>query len=185
MANNSLGKIKTGFEWIEHGYFLVQLLAALGLGRALNGLISTYLSIPVIWRDPIWLLSSAALLFVFIRLGKWVGGASKIRTPPTPIARTRVSEKWLYTPLKQIYRTNFHDQEVRLDGYIFIDCTFGKGVILVFSGLAPFKIEPFTRTGEFKWAFRTDNLAIQHLLRFLQDSGKIVGQIQNDPPPIA
>jgi hypothetical protein len=45
-----------------------------------------------------------------------------------PIAHTAASRAWLYTPLTDVYRRHFKDEEVILDGFNFIDCTLGKNV---------------------------------------------------------
>jgi hypothetical protein len=175
-------KAKSGLDWAQRSYFIVQVFLALGLGHLLNDYLVRHSALIATWKVPIWLISSALLLALFTWL--WDRFGTPTKTPPTPIARTSVSQKWLYTPLKQVYRTNFHDQEINLDGHIFIDCTFGGNLTLVFNGIAPFKIEPFERTKDFTFKFKTDNLAIQHFLRFQHDAGKIVGEIANVPPAI-
>ncbi len=160
MTESFVEKTKATFEWAEHIHFLVILLVAIGAKNLLSYLFTRYSTLPSDLRGAVcWLLAALLLLFLSLIMHA-VAETRANKTPPTPIARTKVSERWLYTPLKQIYRTNFQDQDVRLDGYVFIDCTFGSGVKLFFSGTAPFRIEPFTRTPDFKWAFETDNLAI-------------------------
>ncbi|HWW97351.1 MAG TPA: hypothetical protein VNY74_06630 [Edaphobacter sp.] len=103
--------------------------------------------------------------------------------PPMPLARTTASQTWLYTPLKEIYRRDYHDEEVPLDGYNFIDCSFGKNVTFVFEGLAPFKMIDSKPTAEFVMSMKTGNLSIQHLLKFLRDTNSLGGQFMHHPPP--
>lgn len=101
-----------------------------------------------------------------------------------PIAHTEASKAWLYTPLTDVYRRHFHDEEIVVDGFDFIDCTFGKNVTLVYNGTAPFKMQNTQPIPGFTWKFRTDNLSIQHLLLALKDMKQIGGGFEHVPPPL-
>jgi hypothetical protein len=101
-----------------------------------------------------------------------------------PIAQTSASRAWLYTPLSEVYRRHFRDEEVVLDGVSFIDCTFGRNTTLVYNGTAPFKMLNTQPTPEFVWKFKTSNLSIQHLLKFLKDVNQIGGGFDHNPPPL-
>lgn len=107
----------------------------------------------------------------------------KLWPPQMPLARTDVSKEWLYTPLKEIYRRNYHDEDIVLDGHFLIDCTFGKNVVFVFDGKAPFKMMNSQPEAGFVMALKSDNLVIQHLLKFLQDTKSLGGQFIHHPPP--
>ena len=99
-----------------------------------------------------------------------------------PIAHTEASKTWLYTPLKEIYRRKYHDEEVLLDGVFLIDCTFGKNVVFVFNGTAPFKMMNSQPEAGFVMSIKSDNLIVQHLLKFLRDT-KSIGGVFVHPPP--
>jgi hypothetical protein len=101
-----------------------------------------------------------------------------------PIARTEASRAWLYTPLTEVYRRHFQNEEVALDGFNLIDCTFGSGVTLVYNGTAPFKMLNSQPVQGFVWKFRTDNLSIQHLLVVLKDMRQIGGGFEHNPSPL-
>lgn len=101
-----------------------------------------------------------------------------------PIAHTDASRAWLYTPLTEVYDRQFKDQDVLLDGFSFINCSFGKGSVLVYNGTAPFKMLNTQPTKEFVWKFKTDNVSIQHLLKFLADAKQIGGNFDHPAPPL-
>jgi hypothetical protein len=57
-------------DWVERGYFVVWLLGALGAGKIVNALLVTHTSLPHIWVTPIWLISSALVLAIIVRVAK-------------------------------------------------------------------------------------------------------------------
>jgi hypothetical protein len=74
-----------------------------------------------------WLISTPFLLPVAVITGILIhayldtqktpdpGGDSALAPPwppPMPLAHTEASKAWLYTPLKEIYRRQYHDEEV-------------------------------------------------------------------------
>jgi len=101
-----------------------------------------------------------------------------------PIAKTEASRAWIYTPLTEVYRRNFKNEEVVLDGFSFIDCTFGLNTTLVYNGTAPFKMLNTQPTPDFVWKFKTENVSFQHLLLALKDMHQINGGFENTPPPL-
>jgi hypothetical protein len=89
-----------------------------------------------------------------------------------PIADTPGGNQWAYMPLRTVYRKNFHDEQVILDGYDFVDCTFGDNVTLKYTGSAPFKMEQ-SHGDPSRTKFLTDNLVLGNALRQLSDLGFI------------
>jgi hypothetical protein len=67
-----LEKAKRGLDWLQHGYLLVQLGGAIGVGKALQAILVTYTHIPPIWVTPLWLLTSAAMLALLVAIGNYV-----------------------------------------------------------------------------------------------------------------
>jgi hypothetical protein len=102
--------------------------------------------------------------------------------PTIPMAATPASQKWLYTPLKEIYRRKFHNERVLLDGFHYIDCEFGAGVTFVYDGLKQFNLTNPKPLPDFTWAFQTGNVSIQRLIQFLQQTGMIGGALIHNPP---
>ncbi|HEY6767213.1 MAG TPA: hypothetical protein VI386_20825 [Candidatus Sulfotelmatobacter sp.] len=70
-------KIKSAFEWLEHGKTLVELVLALGGGATVRALLHQFTKIPGIWITPIWLLSSAVFLWLLL---KALGHASRTQS---------------------------------------------------------------------------------------------------------
>jgi hypothetical protein len=98
-----------------------------------------------------------------------------------PIADTPNGERWAYTPLKTVYRKNFHDEQVVLDGNDFVDCTFGNNVTLKYTGFTPFRMEQ-SQGDPSHTRFLTDNLVLGNALRQLSDLGFI--KTGNLLPPV-
>jgi hypothetical protein len=135
------------------------------------------------WTIHTWLtLALAVSLLVTLEAAYREIKSRELRA--IPIARTDASRAWLYTPLTEVYDRHFKEQDVVLDGFFFINCTFGKGVALVYNGTAPFKTLNTQPTKEFVWKFKTDNVSIQHLLKFLADVKQIGGGFDHPAPPL-
>ena len=64
-----LGKTKRALDWLQHGYLLVQIGGAVGVGKALQAVLVTYTHISPVWITPLWLLASAAILALLIYVG--------------------------------------------------------------------------------------------------------------------
>ncbi len=63
-------KVKRFAEWLEHGKTVVEIIAALGGGKVFVAVLTLFTKIPPIWMTPIWLLSSAAILWILLKLLK-------------------------------------------------------------------------------------------------------------------
>jgi hypothetical protein len=76
-------KTKYTLDWLQHGYLLVQILAAFGVGKAVNAILGSYTKIPSVWITPIWLLVSAATVALFVVIGnKLSRGAGQSSSAP-------------------------------------------------------------------------------------------------------
>jgi len=155
---------------IGAGQLLIAFLAILGFGRKL---------------PPSGLTLQMGIVFILIA-GGWVCSLyavySSLSRPVVPMAKTPASQKWLYTPLKEIYRRKFHNEKVQLDGFHYIDCEFGAGVTFVYDGLKQFTLTNAKPLPDYTWSFQTSNVSIQRLIQFLQQTGMIGGQLIHQPP---
>ena len=86
--------------------------------------------------------------------------------------------------MTSVYRRKFHNEQVQLDGFNFVDCEFGPGVAFVYSGLKHFAITNSQPTAGFTWHLETNNVSIQCLLRFFEQTRVIAGQLSIKPPPL-
>jgi len=60
-------KLKELAEWIGHGKTVVDIIIALGGGKGVQAALIQFTKIPPIWITPIWLFSSAVILWVLLR----------------------------------------------------------------------------------------------------------------------
>jgi|GEM_PF-5052667 len=70
MAEGFFGRIKGMVEWLEHGCFIVWVLLSLGAGKAVKAMLNVFTRIPPDWITPIWIFSSALVLWALLALGK-------------------------------------------------------------------------------------------------------------------
>ena len=143
-----------------------------------------------------WIVLAASVVIIVIQSfsGRWPFTAQTVEPAAKksnsseepnlvlPLARTPASRKWLYTPLENVYRRNYRNEEVMLDGHNFIDCEFDEGVTFVYNGTAPFKMLNPKPTAKFVMKIKTDNLIVQHLMSFLRETNIIGGEIEHQPP---
>jgi hypothetical protein len=131
-------------------------------------------------------LTLRAWIVLLLILGGWVFSLYAVylasNRPAIPMVGTPASRKWIYTPLKEIYRRKFHNEKVPLDGFHYIDCEFGAGVSFVYNGLKPFSLTNPKPLPDVSWSFETANVSIQRLLQFLQQTGMIGGAVTHTPP---
>jgi hypothetical protein len=191
-----MGKIKTWaanlfwsvagnalWTWLAGGVLIAGATTVLSWFRALN---------------PMWLdrgITTLAVLVVVMggsaiqTLFKRRRAAKEPPSPPEPtelvlpLARTAASKKWLYTPLKEIYRRTYRNEPVPLDGSCFVDCIFDEGTEFRWNGTAMFKMINPQPTAKWYWKFTTDNLILHHFITFLMDTKQIQGTLDRPPPP--
>jgi hypothetical protein len=60
-------KLSKSMEWLEHGKTFVDILFALGLGKAVNAGLRQWTRIPSDWVTPIWLFVSALCLWLLMK----------------------------------------------------------------------------------------------------------------------
>jgi hypothetical protein len=68
----SFGKLKETLEWVEHGRTLVEgcllIISALGGGTLIRAWLLQKAHFDTVWITPIWLLSTALILFVTLKI---------------------------------------------------------------------------------------------------------------------
>jgi hypothetical protein len=101
----------------------------------------------------------------------------------SPLVGTEQATRWLYQPPREIFRRHFHDEQVPLDGFKYIDCTFSGAVTFVYDGLAAFDMNDVRFEPPYRLSISTHNKAIDSLLGFLNRTGMLLpGQIAITPP---
>ena len=69
-------------DWLQHGYWIGNLLASLGIGRALMNLLTSYVAIGADWRGVVWLLFSAAVFWLITLAVSRLGQKPDKISPP-------------------------------------------------------------------------------------------------------
>jgi hypothetical protein len=114
--------IKNALDWVQRMVALIEvvkLLIAIGLGDVLKTVLTTH--IPGIWLTPIWILSSAVILWLLTLVGSLPKNRTKAFRNP----------KW-----ETVTRREFMNEQVDIDGKRFWDCSF-LNITLAFHGTAP------------------------------------------------
>jgi hypothetical protein len=124
-----------------------------------------------------------ALLGVGFSIYGWYDSHHTIRVP---MAETPLGTEWAYRPLNSVFRRTFENEVVVLDGKEFVDCSFGDGVTIKYTGTEPYKIVNARFKPGVKMSFNTDNLALSAILTTLKAFGGLNPNvsISIQPPPL-
>lgn len=72
-------KVKSGLDWLQHGYLLVQIFLSLGLGKAVEALLLKFTHIPTQWIASAWLSSAALAMWLLVVAGNRAGRKTHAR----------------------------------------------------------------------------------------------------------
>lgn len=75
-------------NWVEHGWFVTQIVGSIGLGKLVEAMLKTYTRIPLPCITAIWWLSAATFLILLM----WLARLVKSRKPLV-IQTTTATEK--------------------------------------------------------------------------------------------
>jgi hypothetical protein len=130
-------------------------------------------AVSFITSSPYWAFAPLALILVatLILVGKEFGWLGPLKTTERA---TNFRDDY---PMKQIWNATYDNQTVYLDGYEYIECTFGN-VLLRFDGNAPFRLTNVHFTPNATIQLGSINPAVKQttmLLSILAQQGKFIG----------
>jgi hypothetical protein len=89
------------FNWLEHGYLLVQIGVAVGVGKLVQAVLLSYTRLPGLYVSAIWWLSGAIVLATFVIVGqRWHSRGAKIVQATDSAGTVQQLEA-----IEQVYRT--------------------------------------------------------------------------------
>jgi hypothetical protein len=75
-------------KWLEHGYLLVEIAGAIGLGRGVQALLAAYTKISAPFLEAIWWLAAAGFMGLFILIGRAIRNRKPVVVQTTTLTTT-------------------------------------------------------------------------------------------------